>query len=125
VDVEHPVYDQRSPSPKSAVPLLGEPRSVSLQPVPVPVSHPSLDGGAQATQGELPSPQKSETPTPRAVRTPSPVVRSPYHKEVSPDTNMPAKVSPLAPATPGRPVVSRRGRPIIPPRGLWIMFHKF
>ena len=118
VDSDHPVCDQRSASPKSAVPLLGKPRSAPLQPVPIPVPHPSLDGVSQATLDKLPSPQKSEVPTPREVRTPSPVVRSPYHKEVSPDMQMPAKVSPLAPANPARPLVLRRGRPIVLPRGL-------
>ena len=118
VDVEHPVSGQRTPPPKTAGPPWGKPLSALLQPVPVPVPQQWAHGDAQATPDKLHSPQRSEVPTPRAVRTPSPVVRPSYHKEVSPDAPMPAKVSPLAPATPARPLVSRRGRPIIPPRGL-------
>ena len=118
VDVEHPVSDQRTPPPKTAGPPQGKTLSALLQPVPVPVPQQLAIGDAQVTPDKLPSPQRSEVPTSRAVRNPSPVVRSPYPKEVFPDVQMPAKVSRLTPATPVRPLVSRRGRPIIPPRGL-------
>jgi len=118
VDVKHPVSDQRTPPPKTAGPPWGKPLSMLLQPVPVPVPQQLAHGDAQVTPDKLPSPQRSEVPTPRAVQTPSPVVRSPSHKEVSSDARMPAKVSSLAPVTPVRPLVSRRGRPIIPSRGL-------
>jgi hypothetical protein len=87
---------------------------VCLQLVP----NPSSDRVAQAALGELPSPRKSEVPTHRAAPTPSPVVRSHHPKEVPPYVQITAQVSPLAPATPACPLVSRRGRPTIPPKGL-------
>ena len=118
VDVEHPVSDPRIPPPKTAGPPWGKPLSALLQPVPVPVHQQLAHGDAQATPDKLPSTQRSEVLPPRAVRTPSLVVRSPSHKEFSPDAPMPAKVSPLAPVTPVRPLVSRQGRPKIPQRGL-------
>jgi hypothetical protein len=117
VDVDQ-FSDPRTPPRKTAGPPWGKPLSELLQPVPVPVPQQLAHGDAQATPDKLPSPQRSEVPIPRAVRTPLPVVRSPPQKEFSPEAPMPAKVSPLTPATPVRPLVSRRVHPIIPPKGL-------
>ena len=108
----------RGAHPQDCRPPWGKPPSALLQPVPVPVPRQLAHRNAQANLVELPSLQGSDTPTPRAVRTPSPVVRSPYPRKILSDVQMPGKVSPLTLATPVRPLVSRRGRPIIPPRGL-------
>ena len=83
-------------------------------PVPQQMAH----GDAQATPDERPSPQKPEVPIPRVVQTPLPAASSPRPKENPPDAQMLAKAAPLAPATLARPLVSRHGWPIIPPRGL-------
>jgi len=118
VDVEHPVSDQRAPPPKPAGFPLGKPLSAPLQPVPVPVPQQMAHGDAQAIPDKWSSPQKSEVPIPRVVQTPLLAASSPRPKENPPDAQMLAKAAPLAPPTPAHPLVSRHGRPIIPPRGL-------
>jgi hypothetical protein len=116
VDVEHLASDQGPPPPGLTRPPLWKTLSAPLRPAPEPVPQVILNGGAQATQGELPSPQESEVPNPRAVQMPSPVARSPLQRQEPSDVRMPVPVSSSTRATPGRPLVSRQGRLIIPPK---------
>jgi hypothetical protein len=104
--------------PRPTRPPPWKPLSASQLQVPVPAPQVMSNGGAQAPTGRQPSPLRSEVPTPGAVPTPASVVRSSSPEQASPDVQKPTLVSSCIPATPGRPVMSRRGRVIIPPRAL-------
>jgi hypothetical protein len=123
VDGEPSTAEKCSPPPGLTRPPLLELLSTFRQPAPVPAPQLMLNEGAQTMQGGLPSLQGSEVPTSTAVQTPVSAVRVSSPRQEPSDTRRPVPVPSGVSTTPGCPLVSRRGRLIIPPKALQDYIH--